>query len=126
MGFVNPLAKARGLGSAQSGTDHWWKQRATALLLLPLSAWVLYAVVALTGAEYIEVRAFIADPVHAGAALLLAGALFWHAQLGLQVVIEDYVHTPWLEITLQLLVRLTALAGFVAAGIAILMIALNP
>src|SRR5690606_21337351 len=90
--FRTDMKRVRGLGSAKEGVAHWWMQRLTALALIPLSIWLVAALVAHTGAGYGAVRAWIAHPVTAGLLVLLLGATFYHAQLGLQVVIEDYVH----------------------------------
>lgn len=98
MSLRNPLAKARGLGSAKDGTAHWWAQRVSAIALVPLVLYVLYLLVSLAGADYATVRLTIAQPVNALLLILFIGTAFWHARLGLQVVIEDYIHVGWLEI----------------------------
>ena len=118
----NPLARARGSGSAQDGTQHWWAQRLSSVLLIPLAGWLIYSGVALAGANYAAALEFIGRPVNSGIAILTALTVFYHAKLGLQVVIEDYVHTPWLEITMQMLVKLFALLGALTASLAILRI----
>jgi len=118
----NPLAKARGSGSAQEGTHHWWMQRLSSVLLLPLVAWLIYAGVTLNGADYDTAAAFIATPLNSGIAILLAWTIFYHAKLGLQVVVEDYVHTPWLEVSMHLLIKLFALLGALVTTLAILRI----
>ncbi|MFN3841681.1 MAG: succinate dehydrogenase, hydrophobic membrane anchor protein [Rehaibacterium terrae] len=115
----NPLAVARGLGAAKDGVHHWWLQRVTAVALALLSPWFVYTLVSLVGADYQAVRLTLAQPVTASLLAIYVGALFWHAQLGLQVVIEDYVHTRWLEIALQLVVRFACLFAAVLAFIAI-------
>ena len=116
--------RARGLGSGKTGTDHWWVQRVTAVALMLLMPWLIGLLVSLVGAELDAVRAAIARPWNA---ILLAGfvvALFWHAKLGIQVVIEDYVHTRGTEITLQLLNILACTVGALASLYAIGRIAL--
>jgi succinate dehydrogenase / fumarate reductase membrane anchor subunit len=120
MSMVNPLARARGHGSARGGTGHWFAQRASAMILVPLAAWLIYAIITLAGAEYDTARAFVAAPWNAGAFILLVLSLLYHAMLGLQVVIEDYVHTPWLEMSLLLAVRGGALLGMVMGVIFVL------
>jgi succinate dehydrogenase / fumarate reductase, membrane anchor subunit len=87
-----PLARVRGLGSAKEGVEHWWAQRLTALALVPLTLWFVYSMVALTGADHGSVALWLARPRNAVLMILLLAATFQHAQLGLQVVIEDYVH----------------------------------
>ncbi len=125
MSLRTPLAQARGLGSAHAGVHHWWMQRLTALALIPLCLWFVWACTGLVGAGYLEARAFVANPVNALLFASLVIAMFWHAQLGLQVVIEDYVHTHWLEVSMQVLVRFAAALGVLAALLAIIRITLG-
>lgn len=89
-----PLKRARGLGSAKSGTGHFLWQRITAIALALLGAYLIGLLLTLGGGDFLRARALVAQPFNATvlAAFLIAG--FWHAKLGLQVVIEDYVHTP--------------------------------
>jgi succinate dehydrogenase / fumarate reductase membrane anchor subunit len=119
MSLRNPLAKARGLGSAKDGTAHWWAQRVSAIALVPLVLYVLYLLVSLAGADYATVRLTIAQPVNALLLILFIGTAFWHARLGLQVVIEDYIHVGWLEITLMIAVKFVYVVLGLAAIIAI-------
>ena len=119
MSLRNPLAKARGLGSAKDGTGHWWAQRVSAIALVPLVLYLLYLLVSLAGADYATVRLSIAEPLNAVLLVLFIGTAFWHARLGLQVVIEDYIHVGWLEITLMIAVKFVYVALGVAAIIAI-------
>ena len=121
----NPLARARGMGSSRSGLPHWRSQRISALLLLPLVVWALWIGVALAGADYPTAKAALSHPFHAGMAILLAGTMFYHSQLGLQVVIEDYVHIPAMEVALLLFVRMACLAAFLISAIAALKLALG-
>jgi succinate dehydrogenase / fumarate reductase, membrane anchor subunit len=86
------LSRARGLGSAKSGLHHWWMQRITAMALLPLSLYFVLSVLMLAGASRAEMAAFMAEPWNTVLYLCLIIALFYHLSLGLQVVIEDYVH----------------------------------
>ena len=92
MSLRSPLAAARGLGSAKSGTHHWWLQRVTAVALVPLTIWFVISLIVHSGASYEEVRAWIGSPVPAVLMICLIAGMFHHAQLGLQVVIEDYIH----------------------------------
>lgn len=119
MSLRDPLARARGLGAAGSGSHHWTMQRLTAIALLFTTPWFLGVLVGVAGADIAAAREVIAQPWNAVLMLVFVGALFWHAQLGLQVVIEDYVHLPWLETTLQLLVRFACLLGALLALIAV-------
>ncbi len=119
MGMQSPLARVRGLGSARSGSHHWWVQRLTAVALAPLSLYFLWFVISSAGLEQDELRALIAKPLHASLLASFVVALFWHAQLGLQVVIEDYIHVHWQEVLLQLLVRFATLFATIVALLAI-------
>ena len=113
-----PLKQARGLGPAKSGTQHFIIQRVTAVALLFLSLYVCGLLVCLAGADHATVRATVAHPCHAVLLAAFVIAAFWHAQLGLQVVIEDYVHAAGAAMLAQMLVRfvcvLAALAGLFA------------
>lgn len=123
--MVNPLARARGHGSAQDGVRHWYLQRATAVALIFLVAWLVYAMVRLAGSGQAAAAEFISRPFNASLLVLLLTALFYHAMLGLQVVIEDYVHRPAIEIFLQLVVKAAAYAGMVIGVIHVLKLVLG-
>ncbi len=123
MSLRSPLGRARGLGSAKSGTQHWWAQRLTALALVPLTIWFVIAIIAATGSDHANAVAFIGNPVTAVLLILLIVATFHHAQLGLQVVIEDYVHTKPLEIAALLAIKGLAIVLALAAIFAVLSIA---
>ena len=122
--FRTPLKRARGLGSGKSGTGHFWWQRVTAIFMIPLVAWLLGLLVSFVGADLASVQHALARPWNAIALSLFAILLFWHAKLGVQVVIEDYVHTRAAEIALQLLVTLACALGALASLYAIGRIAL--
>ncbi len=115
----NPLGAARGLGSAKSGTGHWWAQRATALVLIPLGLWFAVAALQITHADYVDVVTWLHEPQTAILLSLFLTALFYHAWLGVQVVIEDYVHTEWLKVMTLLVIKgaciLLAVAGVFTA-----------
>ncbi|RDD61143.1 succinate dehydrogenase, hydrophobic membrane anchor protein [Ferruginivarius sediminum] len=87
-----PMARVRGLGSAKDGTAHWWAQRLSALALIPLTVWFVASVIAMAGADHAAMTAWVSSPVVAGLLVLLVVATFYHGYLGLQVVVEDYVH----------------------------------
>jgi succinate dehydrogenase / fumarate reductase, membrane anchor subunit len=123
MSLRHPLARVRGLGSAKEGTGHWVAQRITAVALMPLAAWFL--VVAFGLGEYADARAFLAQPLNAVLTAALVVCVFHHAQLGLQVVIEDYVHLRWLEILLQVAVKFIAFLAGLASLLAIVRVALG-
>jgi succinate dehydrogenase / fumarate reductase membrane anchor subunit len=121
----SPIARVRGLGSAKEGAQHWWAQRLTALALVPLSVWFVAGVVALTGASHAEAAAWIAHPLNATLMILTLGLTFHHGQLGLQVVIEDYVHAEGPKLALLIVVKLLALALAVAGALAVLRLMLG-
>jgi succinate dehydrogenase / fumarate reductase membrane anchor subunit len=91
--FRSPLASALGLGSAKSGVRHWWAERVTAVALVPLCLWFIASMVAHSGSDYPAFIAWIRTPLTTACMVLLLVALFHHSALGLQVVIEDYVHS---------------------------------
>ena len=123
--FRTPLKRARGLGSGKTGTGHFWWQRVTAIFLIPLMAWVVGLLVSFVGADLASVQMAIARPWNAIALAFTVILLFWHAKLGVQVVIEDYVHVRAAEIALQLLVTLACALGALASLYAIGRIALT-
>lgn len=108
MGTQTPLARVEGLGAAHSGTGHFWRQRVSAVALIPLSAWFVYAALAIVGADREGACAFLHQPVNAIAMALFVVATLHHTVLGLQVVIEDYVHVEGWKIALLLLTQLLA------------------
>jgi succinate dehydrogenase / fumarate reductase, membrane anchor subunit len=117
-GMRDPLATARGLGSAKDGVNHWWMQRVTAIALLVLAPWFIYFAVSLIGADLAMVRSAIASPLNAILLISFVIAMLWHARLGLQVVVEDYVH-GWQEITLQLIIKFAYAIAVIASILAI-------
>ena len=98
MDFKSPLAKARGLGSAKTGTSHWWMQRVTAVALIPLSFWLIGLLDLSLNAPYQETVTWLASPFNTVCIIAWILAVFYHAALGVQVVIEDYVSSEWLKI----------------------------
>ncbi len=119
MSLQSPIGRVRGLGSAKDGTHHWWLQRLTAVALVPLTIYFLWLLLTLVGADQSEAQALLAKPRNAALLAAFVIALFWHAQLGLQVVIEDYIHVRWQELSLQVLVRLSTLLATLVALLAI-------
>jgi succinate dehydrogenase / fumarate reductase membrane anchor subunit len=96
----SPLARVEGLGAAHSGTRHFWRQRVSAIALIPLSIWFACCALALIGAQRSEAIAFFANPANAIAMALFVIAALHHMMLGDQVVIEDYVHDEGPKIVL--------------------------
>ena len=116
MSFRTPLGRVRGLGSAKDGTGHWWMQRLTALALVPITVWFVISVIGMAGASYVEFSAWLANPLVAGLFLILIAATFYHAVLGLQVVVEDYLHNEGMKIATLLVIKAAAvLLGLTAA-----------
>jgi len=124
MNYQTPLARARGLGSAREGSHHWWHQRVTAIALLPLTFWVAIALAGLPEASYHDVVAWVKAPWNTILLLSFIIVAFFHAMLGLQIVIEDYVHTDSLKILAVLGAKIVLAFLGVAAMFATLRIAL--
>jgi len=114
-----PLARARGLGSAQSGTHHWWLQRVTSLALIPLVTWLAFVLVGLAGANHNTVSEFIAKPYNMVLFILLTLVGMHHALSGLQVVYEDYIQHKGARLAVDLV---TKAFGWVLAAVTILAI----
>jgi succinate dehydrogenase / fumarate reductase membrane anchor subunit len=120
-----PLKRARGLGSAKDGTHHFIVQRITALALIPLTIWTITLALALVRADFARAHAIVHHPFAAVWLTAFVIATFWHAQLGLQVVIEDYVNSRWLEVSAQLAVKFFCVVGALTSVLAIVRIALG-
>lgn len=123
--YQTPLKRVRGLGSAKSGTHHFIVQRVTAVALVPLVLWAVFLALALVHADYARAREILHHPFAAVWLSAFVIAAFWHAQLGLQVVIEDYVHRRWAEVALQLAVKFFCFAGALTSVFAVVRIALS-
>jgi succinate dehydrogenase / fumarate reductase membrane anchor subunit len=118
MDYRSPLAKVRGLGSAKAGTAHWWMQRVTAVALIPLSFWLIIFLDLSLNAPYQETLTWLTSPVNTVCIVAWILAVFYHAALGLQVVIEDYIAAEGVKIvavwTVNLSFLLLALAALIA------------
>jgi len=117
--FLTPLSRARGLGSAHEGTGHFIAQRATAVASIFLTLFLAVVLVMLAGRDYQAARALIANPFVAAGLVATAGTYCWHMKLGMQVIIEDYVHGPVLRPALLLANVAFCIAVFLLAVIAI-------
>lgn len=118
-----PLGKVRGLGSAREGTEHFWRQRLTAVANIPLMLFFVGLLIALNGADFATVRSSLANPfVSLVMALMLISGLY-HMRLGMQVVIEDYIHGELLKVTLIMLNTFFTVAVGVASLFALLKLA---
>ena len=119
------LSRARGMGAAGSGIHHWWAERVTAIALVPLTLWFIYAVLHLLGAPQWAVHRFVANPVNTVLLLALVAMTFHHMQLGLQVVMEDYIDSQkWQAIAILLNKALSLILGLLCA-VSILRMALT-
>lgn len=123
MSLRTPLSEARGLGSAKEGARHWWMQRITAVALVPLAIWVVFAVAMLGGSSYEMVVEWLQSPIVTVLLILFIATIFYHTQLGLQVIIEDYV-SGWLKITTLVTVNFLCIIFAVAGTLALLKISL--
>ena len=122
MNYQTPLARARGLGSAREGSHHWWRQRVTAVALFPLTLWFAVSVSLLPAVDHAEVVRWMALPWNSLLLLSFILLSLYHAMLGLQTVMEDYVHNDWLKIVGMLGVRLVMAFLALASGFAVLRI----
>lgn len=124
MSIQTPLSRARGLGSAKSGVEHFWHQRLTAVALLPLTLWFVWSVARYAGAPWGEVVAFLANPFNAAAMLLFVIAGLYHMVLGVQVIIEDYIQRENTKLALLLLNNFAGFAIGTVCVVAVLRIAI--
>jgi succinate dehydrogenase / fumarate reductase, membrane anchor subunit len=116
MSLRSPIGRVLGLGAAKEGVSHWWSQRVTSVALLLLGLWFVSALLRMPNFSYELVTAWISAPVNAVLLLLLIGSLVYHSQLGVQVVVEDYVHHHGLKVATMLLLTF---AHVVVAALAI-------
>jgi len=123
MSMRTPLARVRGHGSAKSGAHHWWAQRLSAIALAPLFLWFIASFLVVAGGDYAAAVLWVRSPLNSALLVLLIGAMFYHAQLGMQVVFEDYISTHWLQVASIILVRFLAMLLAVVSTIAVLSVA---
>lgn len=109
MELRSDLGKVRGLGSSHHGTGHWLAQRLSGIALIPLVLWFVFSVVGLIGADLATTEAWVTAHFNPMLLMLLSAALFYHAHLGLQVVVEDYVHGEVPKTVLLVLIKLGAI-----------------
>jgi succinate dehydrogenase / fumarate reductase membrane anchor subunit len=123
MSLRSPISRVTGLGAAKDGASHWWSQRVTSVALLPLGLWFVATLVRMPTFSYEFVVTWIAVPLNAVLLLLLIATLVYHSQLGVQVVVEDYVHHHGLKIATMLLITFAHVAVAALAIFAVLRIA---
>ena len=120
----SPLARAGGLGSAKDGVEHWWRQRLTAVALAPLALWFIASMVVHGGDDYFEFTAWLRTPFSTLMMALLVAAAFHHSALGLQVIIEDYVHSA-AKIPALITMRISCIVLAATGILAVLRVALS-
>jgi succinate dehydrogenase / fumarate reductase membrane anchor subunit len=115
MSLRTPIGRARGLGSAKEGVNHWWMQRLTAVALVPLTLWFVASLMVVARADYAQVVEWVRQPLNTAVLVALLIAVFYHAVLGLQVVLEDYIHNEGSKIIYLVVMKLAmALLGVTA------------
>jgi succinate dehydrogenase / fumarate reductase membrane anchor subunit len=123
--FRTPMKIARGLGSAQRGAHHFMVQRITAVALAALGLWVVWIALEALHMDHASARALIARPWNAVLMIAFLIAAFWHAQLGLQVIVEDYVHSKGLELAAQIAIKFACFLGAAASVLAVIRVAIG-
>jgi succinate dehydrogenase / fumarate reductase, membrane anchor subunit len=123
MSLRTPIGRVLGLGAAKEGVSHWWSQRVTSVALLFLGLWFVSALLRMPNFSYELVTTWIATPINAVLLLLLIGTLVYHSLLGVQVVVEDYVHHHGLKIASMMLLTFAHVGVAALAIFAVLRIA---
>ena len=118
-------ARVQAQASTHQGGRHWLLERVTSVALVPLTLWFVVSAVSLSGADYAEVRLWLGGPFNTTFMLLLVGTLFWHTQLGLTVIVEDYVHHEMTKFVSLMLVNFAAIALGLACAVAVLKVSLG-
>ena len=125
MSLRSPLSRVLGSGSAKGGTEHWWMQRVTAVALLIIGLWFLVSIAGLVDYDRAELYRWVGHPFNAVMLILASITLAWHSTLGLQVIVEDYVHGPMLKIIALLFNKFLHVFLAAAALLAVLKVALG-
>lgn len=125
-GMKTPLKKVRGFGASKTGTEHFWQQRATAVANVPLVLILIWFVLAHLGATRAEIVASLHQPVVAVVLIMALASVFWHMRVGLQVVIEDYLHTHLTKFSALALNIAYATSMFAVAAYSILKMSFAP
>ncbi len=125
MSLRSPLGRVLGFGPAREGVGHWWVQRVTAVALIPLTLWFVISLLGRQLQSYDAMRGWLGQPWVAVLTILLIMTLAWHSKLGIEVVVEDYVHGKFAKTTLLLLSTFVHVAAAVAGVFAVLVLALS-
>lgn len=120
MDMRTPLGRARGLGSTNDGVKHWWMQRLTGMALIPLTLWFVYSAIQMSGASHAEFTAWVGTHGNPVLLILLIICMFHHGQLGLQVVVEDYIPRESTKMTLLIAIKFAAIIFGTSAVFAVL------
>ena len=120
-----PLSKAMGLGAAGEGAAHWWMQRLTAVALVPLTLWFAFSVAMIDELDHTNFVAWVESPLVSILLILLIVTGFYHMQLGLKVIVEDYMHVKWMKLTGIILVNFVCILLMVAGIMSVLKIVLG-
>ena len=126
MRMETPIARVRGLGSARSGARNWWLERVTSIATFLLFVWLIVSLVRLPSLGHEAVADWLSAPLVAVPMLLLVASTFWHLKLGLQVIVEDYVHEEGTKLFSLLLLNFFVIAGAALAIFSVLRIAFAP
>ena len=118
------LARVRGLGAAKEGAHHWWMQRLTAIALIPLTVWFAISIIGIVGADHAAVVNWFSSPVISIFMILFVSTMVYHSTLGVQVVIEDYIHKERWKFGLLIALKFLGITLGVVAGFSILKLAL--
>ena len=125
MSLRTPLGRVLGLGTAKDGTDHWWAQRVSAVALILLGGWFMFQMATMESFRYFEAMTFVADPWNSVLLSLLCVPLAYHSYLGVQVVLEDYVHDKGLKVLSLLASRFAHVLVAIVAVYAILRVGIG-
>ena len=123
-GMRSDLGRVRGLGTAKEGAHHWWMQRLTAIALIPLTLWFIISIASLNSASYAETVNWLSIPLVSIFMILLVSSTLYHALLGVQVVVEDYIHHEGVKFLLLISLKFIFLVLGVMAVFSLLKIAL--
>ena len=126
MSIRTPLARVRGLGTAKDGTHHWWMQRVTSVALIPLVLWFVISLLSVARADYQTFHLWLSNPISAGLMVALLAAMFYHANLGMQVIFEDYVRPEGAKILAVLATQFVLFLLGAISIVAVLKIAMTP